>query len=73
MSSLPVPVSPVMNTVESVGATLAIRDSAVFNAVGGTDDFLEHQGAVDFVPQRQVFPIELILERPDLASAPEVA
>ena len=43
MSSLPVPVSPEMNTVESVGATLAIRDSAVFNVFGGTDNFLEHR------------------------------
>jgi hypothetical protein len=34
--------------------------------LGGTDNFLEHQSAVDLVSQRQVFPIELILERPDL-------
>ena len=66
MSSLPVPVSPEMNTVESVGATLAIRDRAVFSVFGGTDNFLEHEGAVDLVAQRQVFPVELILERPDL-------
>ena len=31
MSSLPVPVSPEINTVESVGPTLAIRESAVFS------------------------------------------
>ena len=30
-SSLPVPVSPVIKTVESVGATLAIRERTTFN------------------------------------------
>jgi hypothetical protein len=33
MSSLPVPVSPEMSTVESVGATLAILERAVFNVL----------------------------------------
>ena len=33
MSSLPVPVSPVMNTVESVGATLVSRERAIFNVL----------------------------------------
>ena len=32
----------------------------------GTDNLLEHEGSVDLVAQRQIFPIELILERPDL-------
>ena len=66
MSSLPVPVSPVMNTVESVGATLAIRDSVVFNALEEPTISSNIRDAVDLVSQRQVFPIELILERPDL-------
>src|SRR5262249_10687292 len=31
------------------------------------DDFLEHRSAVDLVAQREVLPIELVLQRPDLA------
>src|SRR5580692_5394334 len=34
--------------------------------LGRTDNFLEHLSAVDLISQRQVFPIELILERSDL-------
>ncbi len=66
MSSLPVPVSPVMNTVESVGATLAIRERTVFNGLEEPTISSNIRRAVDLVSQRQVFPIELILERPDL-------
>ena len=66
MSSLPVPVSPEMNTVESVGATLAIRERAVFSVFEEPTISSNIEGAVDLVAQRQIFPIELILERPDL-------
>jgi hypothetical protein len=31
----------------------------------GTDNLLEHEGSVDLVAQRQIFPIELILQRLD--------
>ena len=66
MSSLPVPVSPVMSTVESVGRHFGDPRKDRLQRLGGTDNFLEHLSAVDLISQRQVFPIELILERSDL-------
>ena len=42
MSSLPVPVSPAMSTVESVGATIAMLVSSGLQRGRGTDDLLEH-------------------------------
>ena len=69
MSSLPVPVSPEMNTVESVGATLRILEQAVFSGMEEPTISLEHEASVDLLPQDQILPIELILERPDLRFA----
>ena len=47
MSSLPVPVSPEMNTVESVGATLAILESETFSVFEDPDvwpDTVDYEG-----------------------------
>ncbi len=32
----------------------------------GTDDFLKHRSPVDFISQRQIFFVELVLQTPDL-------
>jgi hypothetical protein len=57
MSSLPVPVSPVINTVESVGATFATCASTLRTA---SDDLLEHGCATDLFAQGQIFVIGLL-------------
>jgi hypothetical protein len=61
MSSLPVPVSPVMSTVESVGATLATRAITACRAGEAPTISLEHEGGVDFFAQRDVLVVELVL------------
>src|SRR5258708_2829306 len=49
MSSLPVPVSPVIRTVESVGPTLAIRERTAFRDLDVPTNFLEHRSLVDLL------------------------
>ena len=66
ISSLPVPVSPVMRTVESIGATLATRDSTGAHGGRRADDFLEHRGPIDFFSQRDVFMLEPLFQNVDL-------
>ena len=53
-SSFPVPVSPVISTVESVGATLDTCASTRSDRRRDADDFLEHRGLVDLFPKREV-------------------
>ena len=53
ISSFPVPVSPKIRTVESVGATFATCASTRRSGVGGADDFFEHGGPYDVFAQRQ--------------------
>ena len=60
-SSLPVPVSPVIRTVESVGATLDTRESTVCRGARSSDDLLEHRCLVDFFAQRDVLVLEPLL------------
>ena len=51
---LPVPVSPVISTVDSVGATLATCASVARSAVDAPDNLPEHQRFIDLVAQREV-------------------
>ncbi len=60
-SSLPVPVSPVIRTLESVGATLEMRESTLFKGRGTSDNLLEHRCFVDFFAQRNVLFLEPLL------------
>ncbi len=51
------------------GSHLANPRQNSLQRLRGTNDFLKHGCAIHFVPQRQVFPLESILERPDLGFA----
>src|SRR5262249_13900764 len=42
----------------------------VLQRLRGTDNFFEHRGPVHLVPKRQVFSIELVLQRPDFSFGP---
>src|SRR5256884_5702779 len=53
-SSFPVPVSPVMRTVESVGATLATRESTACRA--GDEPTISSNIDIDFFPQLLISP-----------------
>ena len=55
ISSLPVPVSPRMSTVESDGATLATCVNTLRMTLRRADDFFEHRRVIDLFAQRQVF------------------
>src|SRR5216683_8143847 len=60
-SSLPVPVSPVIRTLESVGATLDTRESTVCRGGRGSHDLLKHRYPSDFFAQRNVLILESLL------------
>ena len=63
------PVSPVMRTVESLPATLDTRDSTAVSAGEAPDNLFEHRGSIHFVPEYEIFSVELVFQRPDLSSA----
>jgi hypothetical protein len=69
MSSLPVPVSPVIRTVESVGATLATRANSL-QSRRFAHDLLEHGCLVDLLPQRDVLFVELVPQFLDFIQEP---
>ena len=62
ISSLPVPVSPVISTVESVRATFATSARTPAQRRRGADDLLEHRGLGDLVAQGDVLLLELLLQ-----------
>jgi hypothetical protein len=70
ISSLPVPVSPVTRTVESVWRDLG--DACEHQIQGGRDahDLLEHGCLVNFVAERDVLSEELVLQRLVLIQSP---
>ena len=49
-----------MRTVESLGATLEMRDSTDLQSRGGSDDFLKHGGFVDFFTESRVFLLKSV-------------
>ena len=61
MSSFPVPVSPVIKTVESVGATLATRERTAFSAFEAPTISSNIEARIDLVTQRQILFVELVL------------
>src|ERR1700676_4885343 len=58
ISSLPVPVSPLTRTLESVGATFISKHS--LQRRRGADDLFEHERLVDLLPEHYVFGVQLI-------------
>src|SRR5262249_25210987 len=72
-SSFPVPVSPVMRTVESVGATRETLARTASNGGRGPadrlrrpDDLVEHRDALDLFAERQVLSLQLLRPLPIL-------
>jgi hypothetical protein len=60
-SSFPVPVSPVIKTVESLGATLKTSESTACKAREVPTISSEHRGFVDFFTESKVFPLQSFL------------
>ena len=60
-SSLPVPLSPVMSTVERVGATLRTSSKTCCMAATAADDVAGLMVAVQFAPQPLVFQVQLAI------------
>ena len=58
ISSLPVPVSPVISTVASVGATLDTRDSTLLQGARTSDDLVAHRSLIDFFAQGDALVFE---------------
>ena len=65
ISSLPVPVSPVIRTVASVVATCSTISSDVFEFGGVGEDFLEPWRLAELFAQRNIFGFELLAELAD--------
>ena len=57
-SSLPVPVSPVMSTVESLRATLETRESTALQSSRCSNNLFEHRGLIDFFAQCDVLVLQ---------------
>src|ERR1700692_2559461 len=60
-SSFPVPVSPVIRTVESLLATFDTCDRTAVWRGGAADNLFEHRGLVDFLSKRNVLLLQFIL------------
>ena len=54
---------PVINTVESVGATLTMLESTVCRAGDEPDNFLKQECLINLLPQHQVFIVESIFQK----------
>ena len=67
ISSLPVPVSPWINTVESVGATISTCFSTCFERRALADDLVEVVLGADLVLEVQLLGAQLLLQFRDLS------
>ena len=62
ISSLPVPVSPVISTVESVGATFTMLRKDSFQGGRGSHDLFKHEDLINLLPQDHILVMKAVFQ-----------